>query len=181
MQWSWHSVLSTARPPPRRRSPQKLALAAKLQAKLSQHMDALSAAELELPQLQQLHYMQCMETAVRQGDGAALLQCLSRLQPHAAGLLAPQRATMLGMVGSQHSGVVQEAAAALLLDSVAAEGSLEALAFMPAVLSQLALPGAMRLKVASTCRHLLVAMPPPDRSPSWMACCQVFLGCTCWC
>lgn len=155
------------------RSGPKLALAVKLQAKLSQHMAGLPAAQVEHAQLHLLHQLQCLETAARQDDGAALLQCLSKLHPQAAALAGPQRAAIFGMISPQHSQVVQEAAAALLLDSIAAEGSLEAVALAPALFSQLALPSDQRLRVVARCRSLLAAMPAAQRTPGWVQCVQV--------
>lgn len=152
-------------------SPQKLALAAKLQAKLSQHMACLPAdmhADLHC-----LHHTQCLETAARLDDGAALLQCLCRLQPHAAQLCAPQRAAVLGAVCTRHSRVVQEAACALLLDSIAAEGGVEAAALVPAVMSQLRLSEEQQLKAVSCCRQMLAAVAPADRCAAWAALSQV--------
>lgn len=146
-------------------------MAAKLQAKLAQHLAGLPGeqhADLHL-----LHSTQCLETAARQGDGAALLQCLGRLQPHAARLRAPQRAAVLGAIGSSHSGVVQEAACTLLLDSVAAEGGAEAAALVPALLSQLLLTDAQRLKVVVRCREVLAAVPSVDRDGTWATLSQV--------
>lgn len=146
-------------------------MAAKLQAKLAAHMAALPAERHQ--QLHLLHHMLCLETAARQEDGAAMLQCLSRLQPHAAALGVPQRAAVLGMVGSRHSRVVQEAACQLLLDSVAAEGTLEAFALLPAVLSQLSLCEEHCLRAGAGLLALLAALPDSERSPGWSSCGQV--------
>lgn len=149
-------------------------MSAKLQAKLAQHLAGLPGeqhADLHL-----LHSTQCLEAAARQEDGAALLQCLGRLQPHAARLRAPQRAAVLGAISSSHSGVVHEAACTLLLDSVAAEGGAEAAALVPALLSQLLLTDEQRLKVVARCRKLLAAVPPDDRCSSWDTLSQVSGG-----
>lgn len=154
----------------------KLALAMKLQAKLAQHMAGLPAAQADHAQLHLLHQLQCLETAARQDDGAALLQCLSKLQPQAAALRAPQRAAILGMISPQHSRVVQEAAAALLMDSIAAEGSVEAVALVPPLLSQLALAEEQQLQVLSRCCKLLDGLPVGQHSPGWAQCGQVRAG-----
>lgn len=161
------------------RSGPKLALAVKLQAKLSQHMASLPAGQAENAHLHMLHLLQCLEAAARQDDGAALLQCLSKLQPQAAALAGPQRAAILGMVSPQHSRVVQEAAAALLVDSIAAEGSVEALALVPALLSQLVLSDEQQLRLLSCCYGLLGGVPAAQRSPGWAQCGQV-RGRACW-
>ena len=146
-------------------------MAAKLQAKLAQHLAGLPGeqhADLHL-----LHCTQCLEAAARQGDGAALLQCLSRLQLHAARLRAPQRAVVLGSISSSLSGVVQEAACALLLDSVAAEGGAEAASLVPALLSQLLLSDEQRLKVVARCCEMLAAVPSAERDSAWATLSQV--------
>ena len=143
----------------------------KLQAKVSQHMSSLPICDHL--HLHLLHLCLCLETAARQNDGAALLQCISRLQPHASQLTASQRTSILAMVGSQHSRVVQEAVAGLLLDSMAAEGSLTAVLLAPAVLSQLALSAEQQLRAVNCCRQLLVALQLPDRSARWTECTQV--------
>lgn len=152
-------------------SGQKLALAAKLQARLAQHMPCL--APEQHPQLHLLHHILCLETAARQGDGAALLQCISKLQAHAGQLTAAQRASILSTVCSQHSMVVQEAAARLLLDSMAADGGLPAMSLLPAMLGQLSLSAEMRLRAVCRCRQLLAAMPLESRDSSWIQCTEV--------
>ena len=156
-------------------STQKLALAAKLQAKVAQHMASLPVEQHA--QLHLLHHSLCLETAARQQDGAALLQCLGKLQPHAALLLAPQRAAILGVIGSQHSTVIQEAACALLLDSIRADGSLAAVALVPAMLSSLVLSPERQLRALSCCHQLLAAEPLSSRSESWRNCSQVRPAC----
>lgn len=164
-------------------SPQTLMLAAKLQAKLAQHMAPLPPADPEVQQLRLLLHMHGLETAARQEDGAALLQCLSSLRPHAASLEAAQRTALLGMVSGQHSRVVQEAACGLLLASVAADGSLAAVALVPALLSQLALSEEQQLRALAGCQRLLAALPASERSPAWAQCSQArgWAGCcTAW-
>lgn len=158
------------------RSGPKLALAMKLQAKLAQHMTGLPAGQAEHTQLHLLHQLQCLETKARQGDGAAMLHCLSKLQMQAAVLGGTQRAAILGMVSPQHSRMVQEAAATLLMDSIAAEGSVEAVALVPALLSQLALAEEQQLQVLSRCCKLLDGLPVGQHSPGWAQCGQVRAG-----
>jgi hypothetical protein len=156
-------------------STQKLALAAKLQAKVAQHMAALPAEQHA--QLHLLHHSLCLETAARQQDGAALLQCLGKLQPHATRLLAPQRAAILGIIGCQHSTVIQEAACALLLDSIRADGSLTAVSLVPAMLSSLVLSPEQQLRALFCCHQLLAAEPLCSRAESWRNCSQVRPAC----
>lgn len=152
-------------------SPKPLALAAKLQVRVGQLVASLPVDQHR--PLHLLHSCVCLEVAARQGDGAAMLQSLGRLQPHAAHLAAPQRWHILATLSGQPSGLVREAVGALLLDSVAADASVEAAVLVPAMLRQLALPPVQQLQAVARCRQLLQAIPPgPARCAAWVRCCQ---------
>ena len=144
-------------------------LAVKLQPRLARHMAGLGDRHL---QLHLLHHTLCLEVAARQADGAALLQCLRSLQPHSSRLTGGQRASILAAVASQHSAVVHEAAAVLLLDSIAADGSLEAVMQAPPMLQLLSLPAKVQLTVVLRCRQLLEAMLADFHLPARTQCCQ---------
>ena len=109
-------------------STKHLALAAKLQARVAQNISSL--APEEHPQLHLVHHTLCLEVAARQNDIASMRQCLGKLQPYSAQMLAPQRSALLGMIAGKHSVEVQAAGCQLLLDSITADGSMEALALM---------------------------------------------------
>ena len=156
-------------------STQPLVLASSLQGRLAQHMQALPAEQH--PQLHLLQHCLALETAVRQGDGAAVLHALGRLQPLAGHLAAPQRAAVLASLGEQSSGMVREATCALMLDSLEAEGqqgaaSLEAVSIVPALLSQLALPPALQLRALLLAQRQLSGVPRESQCPVWAACCR---------
>lgn len=147
-------------------------LATRLQAKLAQHMAGLTSQQC--PQLHLLHHMLGLETTARGSDGAALFQCITQLQPFSRSLSSSQRATVLGAIGNQHSGEVQEAATQLLLDSMLAdEAASHASPPVPVFLQRMLLTAESQLRAIARCQTNLLGVPAHERSLCWMKRVQV--------
>jgi hypothetical protein len=125
-------------------------------------------------QLHLLHHLLGLETLARGSDGSALLHCLGKLQPFARSLSSFQRATILGAISSQHSRVVHEATAQLLLDGLLADDtSWHAPPSVPVFLQELLLPAELQLRAIVRFQNKLLGVPPTERPSCWMQHVQV--------